>query len=164
MDIKQLKQRLHEIFDVNPQVQIGGENNSQVIDENDQTPTQEKDYTAKDGVVYKVSLDNNNQNIIVKDINGNQKDSFSIAQKDQDGVIKKEDRNSIVALFPEVATPQPQSTITQPEQISTPVEAPIAENEAILKKFIDEYGEEKGKQVYYATANSQNRSPETFKK
>lgn len=173
MDIKQLKQKLHEIFDLNVGSTVqGGEQNSQLVDENEQLPQTEKDYTATDGLVYKVSLDNNNQNVVVKDVNGNQKDSFAIAQKDQDGVIKKEDRQKIVQLFPEVSMPQPQSTITQPEQVTTPAEAPIAENEEMLDEvnkkalqhFIDQYGPEKGKQVYYATANAQHRSPETFKK
>jgi len=36
-------------------------------------------------------------------------------------------------------------------------------NQEVLDKFINQYGEEKGKQVYYATANKQDRSPETFK-
>jgi hypothetical protein len=36
-------------------------------------------------------------------------------------------------------------------------------NQEVLNKFIKQYGEEKGKQVYYATANKQDRSPETFK-
>jgi hypothetical protein len=36
--------------------------------------------------------------------------------------------------------------------------------EEIIKKFQDQYGKEKGKQIYYATANKQDRNPETFKK
>jgi hypothetical protein len=36
--------------------------------------------------------------------------------------------------------------------------------EKIIKKFQDEYGKEKGKSVYYATARKQKRNPETFKK
>lgn len=36
-------------------------------------------------------------------------------------------------------------------------------NQEVLNKFIKQYGEEKGKQIYYATANKQDRSPETFK-
>lgn len=34
----------------------------------------------------------------------------------------------------------------------------------IIKKFQDQYGEKKGKEVYYATANKQGRNPETFEK
>jgi hypothetical protein len=34
----------------------------------------------------------------------------------------------------------------------------------IIKNFQDKYGKEKGKQIYYATANKQNRDPETFEK
>lgn len=34
----------------------------------------------------------------------------------------------------------------------------------IIKKFQDKYGKEKGKNVYYATANKEGRDPETFKK
>ena len=37
-------------------------------------------------------------------------------------------------------------------------------NPDALQNFIDQYGEKKGKEIYYATANKQNRSPETFKK
>jgi hypothetical protein len=33
-----------------------------------------------------------------------------------------------------------------------------------MQNFIDQYGEEKGKQIYYATANKEDRNPETFKK
>lgn len=40
----------------------------------------------------------------------------------------------------------------------------INEVAEIIKKFQDQYGAEKGKQVYYATANAQGRDPETFKK
>lgn len=36
-------------------------------------------------------------------------------------------------------------------------------NKEVLDKFIKQYGEEKGKQVYYATANKQGRDEETFK-
>lgn len=34
----------------------------------------------------------------------------------------------------------------------------------IIKKFQNQYGKEKGKGLYYATANKQGREPETFKK
>lgn len=34
----------------------------------------------------------------------------------------------------------------------------------IIKKFQDQYGKEAGKKVYYATANKQDRDPETFEK
>lgn len=34
----------------------------------------------------------------------------------------------------------------------------------IIKKFQDKYGKEKGKRIYYATAQAQGRDPETFKK
>jgi hypothetical protein len=37
-------------------------------------------------------------------------------------------------------------------------------DEKAMQNFIDQYGEEKGKQVYYATANKQGRDPETFEK
>jgi hypothetical protein len=33
-----------------------------------------------------------------------------------------------------------------------------------MQNFIDQYGEERGKQIYYATANKQDRNPETFEK
>jgi len=36
--------------------------------------------------------------------------------------------------------------------------------EKIIKDFQDKYGKKKGKEVYYATANKENRDPETFKK
>lgn len=36
--------------------------------------------------------------------------------------------------------------------------------EDIINKFKDQYGDKKGEQVYYATANKQGRNPETFKK
>lgn len=42
---------------------------------------------------------------------------------------------------------------------------PMSEyDEKAMQNFIDQYGEEKGKQVYYATANKQDRNPETFEK
>lgn len=42
---------------------------------------------------------------------------------------------------------------------------PMAEyDEPAMQNFIDQYGEEKGKQIYYATANKQGRNPETFEK
>ena len=34
----------------------------------------------------------------------------------------------------------------------------------ILNDFQDQYGEEKGKRIYYATAKKQNRDPDTFEK
>lgn len=37
-------------------------------------------------------------------------------------------------------------------------------DEPAMQNFIDQYGEEKGKQIYYATANKQDRNPETFEK
>ena len=39
----------------------------------------------------------------------------------------------------------------------------MEENISVMKKFQDQYGKEKGKNVYYATANKQERDPETFK-
>lgn len=50
---------------------------------------------------------------------------------------------------------QPENTLTE-QQLNE-----VAE---IIKKFQDQYGSEKGKEIYYATANKQNRDPETFKK
>jgi hypothetical protein len=38
------------------------------------------------------------------------------------------------------------------------------ENEEILDTFKDQYGDKKGEKVYYATANKQDRDPETFEK
>ena len=37
-------------------------------------------------------------------------------------------------------------------------------DEPAMQNFIDQYGEEKGKQIYYATANKEDRNPETFEK
>ena len=37
-------------------------------------------------------------------------------------------------------------------------------DEPAMQNFIDQYGEERGKQIYYATANKQDRNPETFEK
>jgi hypothetical protein len=34
----------------------------------------------------------------------------------------------------------------------------------IIRKFQKKYGKKKGKEVFYATANKENRSPETFEK
>ena len=36
--------------------------------------------------------------------------------------------------------------------------------EKIIQKFIEQYGEEKGRSIYYATAKKLKRNPETFKK
>lgn len=42
-------------------------------------------------------------------------------------------------------------------------ESPVDEvNQEVMNKFIDQYGEKKGKQIYYATANKQDRDPENF--
>jgi len=38
------------------------------------------------------------------------------------------------------------------------------ENTEVLNKFKDQYGDKKGEKIYYATANSQDRDPETFEK
>ncbi len=38
------------------------------------------------------------------------------------------------------------------------------ENIEVLNKFKDQYGDKKGEEVYYATANKQDRDPETFEK
>ena len=38
------------------------------------------------------------------------------------------------------------------------------ENTEVLNKFKDQYGKKKGEEVYYATANKQDRDPETFEK
>lgn len=38
------------------------------------------------------------------------------------------------------------------------------ENIEVLNKFKDQYGKEKGEKIYYATANKQDRDPETFEK
>lgn len=35
-------------------------------------------------------------------------------------------------------------------------------NDEVLQNFVKQYGAEKGKQIYYATANKQDRNPETF--
>jgi len=42
-------------------------------------------------------------------------------------------------------------------------DSPLNENFEVMKKFQDQYGDEKGKDAYYATANKQERDPETFK-
>lgn len=36
--------------------------------------------------------------------------------------------------------------------------------EQIIRKFEKKYGKKKGKSIFYATANKENRNPETFKK
>lgn len=36
-------------------------------------------------------------------------------------------------------------------------------NYEVMQSMIKKYGKEKGKQVYYATANKEGRNPETFK-
>ena len=37
-------------------------------------------------------------------------------------------------------------------------------NKDVLQRFTDQYGKKRGKEIYYATANKQDRSPETFEK
>ena len=37
-------------------------------------------------------------------------------------------------------------------------------NESVMKSFVKQYGKEAGKKRYYATANTEDRNPETFKK
>lgn len=36
--------------------------------------------------------------------------------------------------------------------------------QAIIREFQKQYGKKKGKSIFYATANKQGRSPETFEK
>ena len=43
-------------------------------------------------------------------------------------------------------------------------EVEIGEDKEIKDKFKDQYGDEAGEKVYYATANKQDRDPETFEK
>jgi hypothetical protein len=43
-------------------------------------------------------------------------------------------------------------------------EEEMGENDEVKDKFKDQYGKEKGEKVYYATANKQDRDPETFEK
>ena len=38
----------------------------------------------------------------------------------------------------------------------------VEENQEVINKFQDQYGKDKGKEIYYATANKQGRNPETF--
>jgi hypothetical protein len=42
-------------------------------------------------------------------------------------------------------------------------ESYIMEKKDIIKKFQQQYGKKKGEKIYYATANKQDRNPETFK-
>lgn len=51
----------------------------------------------------------------------------------------------------------------QPVASQPAAETTVAENKEVIGKFQQEYGKEKGNQVYYATANKQDRDPETFK-
>lgn len=37
-------------------------------------------------------------------------------------------------------------------------------NYEVMQQMIKQYGEKKGKEVYYATANKEGRNPEDFKK
>jgi hypothetical protein len=37
-------------------------------------------------------------------------------------------------------------------------------DKSVMDKMIKQYGEKRGKAVYYATANKQGRDPETFEK
>lgn len=135
-------------------------------------PTQqnnEKEFTAPDGIIYKVNLDPSSNIITVKDIQGNQKDSFKQEDKDKDGPLTKEIRNAIVVFL---SPQQSQNNIVQPSTPVVPSEptTPKVEPEAIVevaddvaKKFKDQYGDD-WKKIYYATANAQGRDPETFKK
>lgn len=43
-------------------------------------------------------------------------------------------------------------------------ESAIGENDEVKDKFKDQYGNKAGEKVYYATANKQDRDPETFEK
>ena len=43
-------------------------------------------------------------------------------------------------------------------------EEEMGENDEVKDKFKDQYGKEKGEEVYYATANKQDRDPKTFEK
>jgi hypothetical protein len=37
-------------------------------------------------------------------------------------------------------------------------------DDKVMQSFIDQYGDKKGEEIYYATANKEKRNPETFKK
>ena len=50
------------------------------------------------------------------------------------------------------------------DMVNTMREEETDENTEVLNKFKDQYGDEKGEKVYYATANKQDRDPETFEK
>lgn len=52
---------------------------------------------------------------------------------------------------------------TANESLFNTEEVEVDENQAVMNKFQDQYGEKKGKEIYYATANKQDRNPETFK-
>lgn len=71
-------------------------------------------------------------------------------------------QNSAPTLAPAAAPVSAPATSPSPGT-PAPAEVPLQEVEEIIKKFEKQYPG-RGKEMYYATANAQGRSPETFKK
>ena len=133
-------------------------------------PGQEQEVKdATTGISYKVSQDPTTKQYLVKDQTG--------------APVASDVQERIVAQLTQPVAPAAASVPTEPVQPVSPttptapatatdpnpVEAPVAESKLeevaadVAKKFKDQYGD-KWKEIYYATANKQDRNPETFKK
>jgi hypothetical protein len=127
MSLENLKSKLHVIFE-----NCSMQHEDIAIKENN-IPPQEQEYKDAAGIVYKISFDGTNYN--VKDQTGNQKDTFTLQQKDTDGGVTKNVRAGIVTQLTPEASPQPTAPVkpeqpttpSQPTQAQEPVEAPVAE-------------------------------------
>lgn len=149
-------------------------------------------HTAPDGQVYQVEVEPNENEFYVYQ-NGKQIDLFNTDLLAKNGVVPSDVRNSIVQDWndnhkgksangmPEV--PPPPVATNTPETTPPPVpaavpqqgqEAVVAETQKMeemnadvvgnLKKQYPDKTEDEIKAIYYATANKQDRNPETFKK
>lgn len=171
MTIEMLKNKLHSIFE---SAQFSFSEDTTTPEPTPETP-KGLPYTAKNGVVYNVAQNPIDKKITVTDLSGNVIDSFDQAQQDQPGaILSEDDRKAIVALIAPAQTPvtSPATTPATNTPVVANPEPPIAEevekldevNKKAMQSFIDQYGAEEGKKIYYATTNAQHRNPETFKK
>jgi hypothetical protein len=114
-------------------------------------------HTCPDGTVYNIEVEpKENEFYVFQD--GKQIDLFNLNLVDQDGAITKDKRQMIVKDWNE------NHKSKEPTASPAPEAPPLEENAEVIKKFQDQYGAEEGKKIYYATANKQDRDPETFKK
>lgn len=148
MDINEFKTNLHMLFE--------DCDYTNALKEEEKTEKIKFVHTCPDGTVYNIEVEpKENEFYVYQD--GKQIDLFNLNLIDQEG-ITKDKRQMIVKDWNENHKIKDE-TAKPAEEI-----APVGENLEVIKKFQDQYGAEEGKKIYYATANKQDRDPETFKK